>query len=118
MTTLQAPPGSPLWMTVGADLLLLAHITGGGTALVAGAVALVAPKGEPLHRMSGTVFFLAMLMMAGVGATVAPFLTDGQRTNTVAGVMTFYLVLTAWTTVRRESGVDRFAILGFAIALA
>lgn len=117
MTVLTAPPGSPLWMSVGADLLLLAHITGGGTALVAGAVALAAPKGETLHRISGTVFFLSMLMMAAVGAGVAPFLSDGQRANTVAGVMTFYLVLTAWTTVQRQSGVDRLAIAGFAVAL-
>lgn len=117
MTVLAAPPGSPLWMSVGADLLLLAHITGGGTAIVAGAVALAAPKGETLHRISGTVFFLSMLMMAAVGAGVAPFLSDGQRANTVAGVMTFYLVLTAWTTVQRQSGVDRFAIAGLAVAL-
>jgi len=107
-----------MWMSVGADMLLLLHITGGSTAMVAGAAALVARKGETLHRVAGTVFFLAMLVMAAIGATVAPFLDDGQRANTVAGIMTFYLILTAWTTVRRQDGgVDRFAILGFAIAL-
>jgi uncharacterized membrane protein len=105
-------------MSAGADIILLLHITGGTVAMVAGAVALVSRKGDNLHRVAGTVFFLAMLVMAGIGATVAPFLTDGQRPNTVAGVLTFYLVLTAWTTVQRQDGgVSRFAIVGFAVAL-
>ncbi len=105
-------------MSAGADIILLLHITGGTVAMVAGAVALVSRKGDNLHRVAGTVFFLAMLVMAGIGATVAPFLDDGQRPNTVAGVLTFYLVLTAWTTVQRQDGgVSRFAIVGFAVAL-
>jgi uncharacterized membrane protein len=104
-------------MSVGADMLLLMHITGGSVAMAAGAVALLTRKGDTAHRVSGTVFFLAMLLMAGIGAAVAPFLTDGQRPNTVAGIMTFYLVLTAWTTVRREQGIGPFAVVGFAVAL-
>lgn len=118
MTVLQVPPDAPVWMSAGADVILLLHITGGTVAMVAGAVALVSRKGDNLHRVAGTVFFLAMLVMAGIGATVAPFLDDGQRPNTVAGVLTFYLVLTAWTTVQRQDGgVGRFAIVGFAVAL-
>jgi uncharacterized membrane protein len=117
MTVLQVPPDAPAWMSVGADMLLLLHVTGGTVAMAAGAVAMFSRKGEPVHRVSGTVFFLAMLVMAGVGAAVAPFLTDGQRVNTIAGIMTFYLVLTAWTTVQRQDGgVGRFAILGFMVA--
>jgi uncharacterized membrane protein len=105
-------------MSAGADIILLLHITGGSVAMVAGAVALVTRKGENAHRVAGTVFFLAMLVMAGIGATVAPFLDEGQRPNTVAGVMTFYLVHTAWTTVQRQDGgVGRFAAVGFAVAL-
>jgi len=118
MTVLQVPPDAPVWMSAGADIILLLHITGGTVAMVAGAVALVSRKGENVHRVAGTVFFLSMLVMASIGATVAPFLEDGQRPNTVAGVLTFYLVLTAWTTVQRQDGgVGRFAIAGFAVAL-
>ena len=103
---------------IAADIVLVLHITSGGVALVSGAVALLARKGEQLHRVAGTLFFLAMLVTAAIGAAVAPFLTDGQRPNTVAGVLTFYLVLTAWTTVRRQDGgVDRFAIVGFFVAV-
>jgi len=116
MTVLQVPSDAPVWMSVGADMLLLLHITGGSVAMAAGTVAMFSKKGEPVHRASGTVFFLAMLLMAGIGAAVSPFLDEGQRTNTVAGVMTFYLVLTAWTTVQRQDGVGRFAPLGFMVA--
>lgn len=117
MTVLQVPPDAPAWMSIGADMLLLLHVTGGTVAMAAGTVAMFSRKGEPVHRVSGTVFFLAMLVMAGVGASVAPFLTDGQRVNTIAGIMTFYLVLTAWTTVQRQDGsAGRFAILGFMVA--
>lgn len=118
MTVLQVPPDAPVWMSAGADMLLLLHITGGTVAMAAGAVALIARKGDPIHRAAGTAFVLGMLVMAGVGATVAPFLDDGQRPNTVAGIMTFYLVLTAWTTVRRQDGgIGRFAVPGFTVAL-
>lgn len=118
MTVLQVPPGSPDWAFVAADTVLVLHITGGSVAMLAGAVALSARKGEPVHRAAGTVFFLSMLLTAAIGATVAPFLTEGQRPNTIAGILTFYLVLTAWRTVQRQDGgIDRFAILGFFIAL-
>lgn len=118
MTVLELSPGSPEAALIAADLVLVLHITCGSIAMVSGAVALLARKGDGLHRAAGTVFFLAMLVTAAIGAAVAPFLTDGQRPNTVAGILTFYLVLSAWTTVRRQDGgVDRFAIAGFFVAL-
>ena len=117
MTVLELPAGSPEAAVIAADLVLVLHITCGSVAMVSGAVALLARKGDDLHRAAGTVFFLAMFVTAAIGAAVAPFLTDGQRPNTVAGILTFYLVLTAWTTVRRQDGgVDRFAIAGFFVA--
>ncbi len=118
MTVLVLPPESSQAALAAADIVLVLHITGGSAAMISGAVALLARKGEDLHRAAGTLFFLSMLLTAAIGATVAPFLTDGQRPNTVAGVLAFYLVLTAWTAVRRQDGgVDRFAILGFFVAL-
>jgi uncharacterized membrane protein len=104
-------------MSIGADILLVLHIGGGAVAMVAGAVALFTRKGETVHRVAGTVFFLGMLTCAGIGAVVSPFLHEGQRPNTVAGFLTFYLVLTAWTAVRRQQGLDRFAVTGLLVAL-
>ena len=123
MTVLELPPGSPQAALVAADIVLALHITGGSAGMVSGAVALLSRKGERLHRIAGTAFFLSMLMMSAIAASVAPFLTDGQRPNTVAGIMTFYLVATAWATVLRQEGsVGRFDIavlfvpLGVAVA--
>ena len=52
--------------------------------------------------MTGTVFFLAMMVMAGIGTCVAPFLP--QRGSVIGGAFTVYLVATAWMAVRRAAG--------------
>jgi uncharacterized membrane protein len=104
-------------MHLGADALLVLHIGGGALGLLSGAVALTARKGETLHRAAGNVFFISMLSMAGVGASVAPFLPDGQRPNFVAGVMTLYMLVTAWVAAKRERvDAGAFTAAGFAIA--
>jgi uncharacterized membrane protein len=109
MTILELPPGSSQAALVAAEAVLILHIAGGTVGLASGAAALMFRKGERMHRTAGNVFFVAMLIMSGIGACVSPFLTDGQRPNTVAGIMTFYLVATAWATVRRkDSSVGRF----------
>ena len=59
-----------------------------------------------------------MLTMAGIGAAVAPFLEEGQWTNTTAGVFTFYLVASAWATVRRPEGqAGRFERVAVAVPI-
>lgn len=95
-------------------LPMLIHITGGTVGLVAGFGALAVAKGERLHRALGTAFFVAMLAMSGLGAVIAVFMPS--RVTIVAGSLTFYLVITAWMTVRRpENVVGRFET-GAAIA--
>lgn len=101
---LAAPPGAPAWQHIGAAILLYGHIIGGTVGMIAGTVAILARKGERLHRAAGNTFFVAMLAMAGVGATVSPFLPDGQWTNTTAGLFTLYLVASGWATVMRPEG--------------
>jgi uncharacterized membrane protein len=114
---LTAPAGAPWVLHAGAALLLFLHIAGGSVGLVAGATAILARKGERLHRAAGTVFFVSMLFMAGVGAGVSPFLPDAQWTNTTAGLFTLYLVGTSWATVRRGEGrVGRFEVGAFLVA--
>ncbi len=101
---LEAPADAPIYLRYAAKALLVSHIGGGAVGMIAGTVALLAPKGELLHRFAGNVFFVAMLIMAGVGAGVAPFLPAEQLPNTTAGVFTFYMVLTGWLTVKRPEG--------------
>jgi len=109
------PEGAPAWMHIGAAILLYTHIIGASVAMIAGTVALFARKGERLHRTAGDVFFVGMLAMTGVGATVSPFLHEAQWTNTTAGLFTLYLVATGWATVMRREGrigwFERLAVL-------
>jgi uncharacterized membrane protein len=100
--TLQAPPGSPLWMTLGADALLFLHIAGGAVGLVSGAVALMVRKGGRAHRIAGLTFVVSMTCMAAIGAAVSPFLPIPQRANVAAGLLTLYLLASAWLAVRRR----------------
>ena len=105
MTVLHAPPGSPPWLETAATTLLVLHIGGGAIGILSGAVALFSRKGGALHRAAGKVFFVAMLVAYLVAAGVAPFLDEGQRVNTVAGVMALYLLLSGWAAIRRPEVV-------------
>ena len=112
---LHVPPGSPLLVRAAADAILALHVGGGVVGVLSGGVAMAARKGGDLHRMAGQVFFVSMLIMSGVGAIVSPFLPNWS--NVVAGLFVFYLVATAWITVRRPGGsVGALEIGGFVFA--
>jgi Predicted membrane protein (DUF2306). len=81
-------------------ILLPIHIMAGLIAIVAGFVALYAPKGAKLHRKIGMVFVYSMLVMAVVATTLA--VMKHQMGNIVGGSLTFYMVTTALLTVRRR----------------
>jgi len=107
--------------------MLIIHIVAGLLALAAGALALAATKGSPLHRRSGLVFAAAMLVMTSSAVVVAAFLRPNPG-NVVAGTLTFYLVATGVLTVWRPLPHARgwaaglmlmgFAAGGVAFALA
>jgi hypothetical protein len=84
-------------------LAFVLHIGGGFIGLASGAVAAVARKGGYLHRRAGTVFVISMLVMATFAAYLAVAVPD-QITNLFIGTFAFYLVATAWMTVRRREG--------------
>ncbi len=88
------------------DLTVLAfalHIGGGTVGLVSGFIAMFAPKGGPVHRAAGSIFFASMLVMAALAAWLA-VVEPGQIANLFGGIFVFYLVTTAWLTVRRPDG--------------
>lgn len=122
MNTLQVAADSPWILHAAAAVILWAHIAGGAIGLLAGAAALGLRKGSRGHMLAGHAFFVAMLAMAGVGATVSPFLVSAQGDprwfDTLAGTFAFYLVATGWATVRRRPGtVGRFEIAAMLFAL-
>ncbi len=107
------------WVRAAASAALALHVGGGCAGLVSGGVSLFARKGAPLHRQAGRVFVVSMLIMAAMAAGTAPLVPE--RGNIVGGVFAFYLVLTAWATLRRAPGrVGRFeagaGLAAFAIA--
>jgi uncharacterized membrane protein len=114
---LHISPDAPAIVHLAAATALYTHIGAGFLGMTSGFVAMAAPKGGRVHRMAGNVFFVAMLTMAGLGAVIAPLLP--QRIASTAGLLTFYLVATAWVTIRRPQGaVGRFEIGGLLLALA
>lgn len=113
---LHPPPGSSELVRGAAAAILLLHIGGATAGLVSGGAALILRKGGRLHRAAGNVFFVSILIMAGIGAAVAPFLP--QRISSVAGGLTFYLALTGWAAVRRPQGrLGRFEVGGLLLGL-
>jgi hypothetical protein len=113
---LHVPPGSSELVRGAAAGVLFLHIGAASIGLLSGFAALLSHKGGRLHRVAGNVFFASILIMSGIGAVVAPFLP--QRISSVAGGLTFYLVATAWATVRRREGqVGRFEVGALLVAL-
>ncbi|MDB4891628.1 MAG: hypothetical protein JWL61_3483 [Gemmatimonadetes bacterium] len=102
--------------------LLSVHIAMGAVGLVSGAGAMMLRKGSRGHRYSGHAFFVSMLAMSALGAFIAAVLKPSMG-NVMGGLLTFYLVLTAWTTVWRKPGETGAleiggALLGFATFVA
>ncbi len=74
-------------------------------------------KGSPRHALAGKVFVASMLTMA-VGAVYLA-ITRHQPNNVGGGILTFYLIGTAWLTARRRDGeTSRFDWVLFLIPLA
>lgn len=116
---LEFGPEAPFWLRALAASALVGHIGGGAIGMMAGGVAMFAPKGRRLHQVAGTLFFVSMLAMAGIAAVVAPMLDESRWTNTTAAIFTLYLVATAWAAVRRRPGeVGRFERLVLIVPLA
>jgi hypothetical protein len=86
------------------------HISGGAVGLVSGTVAALAPKGERLHRIAGTAFFVSMLVMAAFAAWLAVVI-PGQMSNLLGAILTFYLVASGWLTVRHKGGAAGRAVV-------
>ncbi|HYJ83920.1 MAG TPA: hypothetical protein VEW26_13895, partial [Allosphingosinicella sp.] len=99
------------------DALTLFHVAAGSSALLAGGAALAVRKGGGVHARSGTIFFAAMLAMAGTGAFIAALRTE--RGTAVIGIFTVYLVATAWLAARRrDGGAGGLERAGLGVALA
>jgi uncharacterized membrane protein len=82
-------------------ILMMIHVLAGTIAVLSGASALVAQKGQTLHRAAGNLFFFSMSVSAIAGSIVA--IQTPTMITFIAGLLTFYLVLTSWLTVKTHS---------------
>jgi len=97
--------------------ILAVHIGGGTLGLVSGAAALSFQKGSLRHVVAGKIFVASMLIMAA-GATYLAMLKH-EPGNIGGGILTFYLILTAWLTARRSDGTtNKFDWVALLIPLA
>ena len=83
--------------------LLIVHILGGTTSLLAGSLAIAVRKGGRLHRAAGNVFTVAMLTLASSALWLA--ILKSQNGNVIGSILTFYMIITAWLAGRRR-GID------------
>lgn len=98
--------------------LMVFHVAAGTAGVLSGALALGFRKGSRRHRVAGLVFAVSMLAMSASGAFVAGFVRP-SRLNVIAGLLTFYLVATGWSAVRRRPGrTDGWDVAGLLLALA
>ena len=97
------------------DVLLIAHIAGGGLALVAGLIALILRKGSSGHRWVGCGFVIAMLVMAVFGGLLAWF--EGKPFDLLSSLLVCYLVLSAAGAYRPHNRTTVNALLGLGVLI-
>lgn len=98
-------------------IIALVHIGAGTVALLAGAASLILRKGSRRHRAAGNAFFVSMLVMSALGASMAWIKPDIG--TTIMGALTFYVTATAWmTAIRAENESGRFEIVAMVAVLA
>lgn len=82
--------------------ILLTHICAGTLGLLSGTAAMSFRKGSLRHVLAGRVFVASMLTMAVAAVYLA--IVRHQPNNVGGGILTFYLIGTAWLTARRRDG--------------
>ena len=97
--------------------ILAVHVCAGSLGLLSGTAALSFRKGSPRHILAGRIFVGSMLTMAVAAVYLA--IVRHQPNNIGGGILTFYLIGTAWLTARRRDGeTSRFDWVVLLIPLA
>ncbi|HEX3534887.1 MAG TPA: DUF2306 domain-containing protein [Gemmatimonadaceae bacterium] len=91
-------------------VLLPIHIIAGSIAIIAGFISVFSVKGLKLHRKTGIVFVYSMIVLALSGAAIATL--RNQPPNIIGGSLAFYMVVTAFLTVRPRDEWSRWVDIG------
>ena len=89
--------------------VLVVHICGRALGLLSGTAAMSFRKGSDRHVLAGRIFVASMLVMGIAAVYVA--IQKHQPNNIGGGIITVYLIGTAWLTARRRDG-ERVALIG------
>ena len=81
---------------------LFLPISGGIIGLLSGTLAMALRKGSRGRRTVGNLFVIRMLIRGACGSILA--LMKHQMNNVFGGLLTFYMITTAWLTGRRRDG--------------
>ncbi|MEP1093885.1 MAG: hypothetical protein ABJG78_02180 [Cyclobacteriaceae bacterium] len=84
------------------SVFLFLHITAGSLGILSGMVAMFTRKGVKSHKKIGSVFFISMIVMSSTAVYLALF--QPYRVNVLAGLLTFYMVVTGWRTAQNTTG--------------
>jgi hypothetical protein len=79
---------------------LFLHIASGTSGILSGFTASFLRKGSRRHGLAGNVFVVSMLLLSSTGTYMA--LLRHEPGNVMGGLLTFYMVTTAWASARRE----------------
>jgi uncharacterized membrane protein len=97
--------------------LLYLHVFAGMLALLAGTAAMLFRKGSRRHRETGHVFVASMLGLGATGGYIG--FASNQILNGSMGVLTVYLVATAWLAARRaDAQTSPFDYVALLVPLA
>jgi uncharacterized membrane protein len=96
-------------------MILPIHILAGALALLFGYVALLSAKGAAVHRRAGMFFVYAMVTMTLTGAVIAAATSSSM--SLIAGLLTFYFVITGMLTVRKAPTPQWIDRAGVAVAI-
>ena len=108
-------------MPVFLKCLLILHIAGGTAGLISGTIASSVTKGNRTHKLSGKIFFWAMLL-ASVAALVLSNLPGHKNVFLFAvGGFTFYMICSGYRIVHlkrsTKQNIKLFAAVDYAIFL-
>jgi len=97
--------------------ILIFHICAGTVGLLSGTAAMIFRKGSRGHVLAGRVFVASMLSMGAAAVYLA--IVRHQPNNIGGGILTVYLIGTAWLTARRgDRETSRFDWVALLIPLA
>jgi hypothetical protein len=82
--------------------ILIVHICAGSLGLLSGTAAMSFRKGSLRHVLAGRIFVASMLTMGAFAVYLA--IVRHQPNNIGGGILTVYLIGTAWLTARRRDG--------------